>query len=267
MSRRKKQEAEKENSERWLLTYSDLITLLMIFFVVMYSISTVNAKKMQQVAQSLNAVFAGGKAPAILDSPGPSIIKGQSGQKTPAEPPKPQTNNQGQGQGAMTAEQKQMEAIKKMIENVAAKESGLNSKIVVIEQERGLVISLKDTLLFPDASADLTPHAKQIIYTVGQTLTGIPNQIRLEGHTDNLPIHTARFPSNWELSVLRATNVAHELINQNHISPLRISATGYGEYRPLVPNNSAANRSLNRRVDIVILKQKYDYFEPPKQLP
>ncbi|MGE5417994.1 MAG: flagellar motor protein MotB [Acidobacteriota bacterium] len=266
MSRRKKQEAEKENSERWLLTYSDLITLLMIFFVVMYSISTVNAKKMQQVAQSLNAVFSGGKAPAILDSPGPSIIKGQSGQKTPAQPTKPPPSTNA-GTGAQTAEQKQMEEIKKIIEKVVNKEAGLSSKIVVIEQERGLVISLKDTLLFPDASADLTPHAKQIIYTVGQSLTGIPNQIRLEGHTDNLPIHTVRFPSNWELSVLRATNVAHELINQNHISPLRISATGYGEYRPLIPNNSVANRAMNRRVDIVILKQKYDYFEPPKQLP
>ena len=109
----------------------------------------------------------------------------------------------------------------------------------------------------------MTPQARSIIRQVGEALKDLPNYIRVEGHTDNLPIHTARFPSNWELSVLRASNVVHVLHDEGGIPPDRLSIIGYGEYRPLVPNEDDLSRAMNRRVDIVILKQKYDYFEPP----
>ncbi|MGE5423084.1 MAG: flagellar motor protein MotB [Ignavibacteriales bacterium] len=251
MARKKQPEPEKENSERWLLTYSDLITLLMVFFVVMFAISNVNAQKMQAVANSLSQVLTG-KSPEILDTMGPSVIQGQSGVKVQGD-----TNAQGQGE-LETVRQQVAEYIK--AQEVLTK--GLSENIVILQQERGLVISLKDTLLFASGSAVLTPQARDIIYAVGKTLTAIPNYVRVEGHTDNLPIHTEQFPSNWELSVLRATNVSHVLIEQSGVDPERVSASGYGEYRPLVGNDTAHNRSINRRVDIVILKQKYDYFEP-----
>ena len=235
--------------ERWLLTYSDLITLLMIFFVLMYTISTVNAQKMQAVASSLNQVLKG-KAPEILDFAGPSIIQGRSGAK----------------RGDAAREQIELEAARQQLaeylRTLEGMNPGISKNIVIMEQERGLVISLKDTLLFPKGSAVLTPQARLVISEVGKTLVRLPNYIRVEGHTDDLPIHTAQFPSNWELSVIRATNVAHLLVNQNAIQPEKLSVTGYGEYRPLVPNTSEVNRAINRRVDIVILKQKYDYFEP-----
>lgn len=239
--------------ERWLLTYADLITLLMVFFVVMYSISSVNAQKMQAVASSLSQVLVG-KAPEILDYSGPAIIQGQSGAQ------------KGDVTTQVEVEAARLQLIE-YLEVLEAIEPGITKNIVIMQQERGLVISLKDTLLFPKGSAVLTPRARQVISEVGKALSKLPNYTRVEGHTDNLPIHTAQFPSNWELSVIRATNVAQQLINENSIKPDKLSATGYGEYRPLVSNNSEVNRAINRRVDIVILKQKYSYFEPSPNQP
>ncbi|MGE5396016.1 MAG: flagellar motor protein MotB [Chitinophagales bacterium] len=248
MARKKKPEKE-ENAERWLLTYSDLITLLMVFFVIMYSISTVNAQKMAAVAQALSQVLSG-KEMTVLEEPGPSLAPGKSGQKLKQE----------------AAQKSEMEKIKKQvteyIKNQSTLDKNISKNIVIIEQERGLVISIKDTLLFPEGSATLTPRARNIVCEVGKSLKSISNYIRVEGHTDNLPIHTQQFPSNWELSVVRATNVAHVLNEETGIAPERLSASGYSEYRPLAPNDSELHRQMNRRVDIVILRKKYDYFEP-----
>ena len=258
MTRKKKQEEGESHGagmERWLLTYADMITLLMIFFIVMYAVSTINVQKLEAIAQSLSVVLRG-KTMTILEYPGPSVIPGSSGQMRL------------EGPGRLPAQQGELEAVRreleKMIQEKSVGNQGLAANIVIMEQERGLVISLKDTLLFPKGSADLTPKALSIIKEVAKSLKDIPNYIRVEGHTDDLPINTPKFPSNWELSVIRATNVAHVLIGSG-VNPERISAAGYSEYRPLVPNINEKNRSMNRRVDIVILKQKYDYFEPPSE--
>lgn len=242
---------EGPSMERWLLTYSDLITLLMIFFVLMYTMSQIDAKKFEAVANSLSVVLSG-RSISILDSPGPSVVEGRSGQIIR------------EGQGDTSSLQGNLESIEKQLAQYIRSEKGLAGNIILMEQERGLVISLKDTLLFPKGSDELTPRAREIIRKVGESLRAVPNYIRVEGHTDNLPINTPKFPSNWELSVLRATNVLHVLVNEAGVPSKRLSATGYGEYRPLMANDSELNRSMNRRVDIVILKQKYDYFEPPR---
>jgi chemotaxis protein MotB len=265
--RRKKKQSEEETGgagmERWLLTYSDLITLLMAFFILMYAMSQVDIAKYSAVANSLSLVLTG-QAMTVLDSQGPSLAEGISGQQVK------------EGPGPSPQEQGQLDEIKKQIaEFIKAEEAQtagqspgatsstkLSDSIIILEQERGLVISFKDTLLFASGSDELTPNAKTIITKVGLALKGIPNYIRVEGHTDNLPIHTSKFPSNWELSVLRATNVVHVLQTSSGIPPERLSIIGYGEYRPLVENSDQINRSMNRRVDIVILKKKYDYFEP-----
>lgn len=249
--RKKDSEGEGSGMERWLLTYADLITLLMVFFVLMYSISTVNAEKMEAVAQSLSQVLKG-SAMEIMDFSGPAIIEGQSGAT-------PGTEELLASAVKMAAAQERLE---QYLETLEAIDPDISKNIVIMQQERGLVISLKDTLLFPKGSAELTPRARQIISGVGQSLSELPNYYRVEGHTDNLPIHTAQFPSNWELSALRANNVARLLISENAVDPEKISITGYGEYRPLVANTNEINRSINRRVDIVVLKQKYSYFEP-----
>lgn len=261
--RKKKHEEAKENHDRWLITYADLITLLMIFFVLMYTMSQVDARKYAAVANSLSVVLTG-QALSVLDTQGPSMVEGLSGQQIP------------EGAGEVTANQGQLQEVKKLIQEFietqdvtpsggdsGGKTTKLGEYIMVYEQERGLVISFKDTLLFNSGSDELTPEARGIIRQVGEALAKLPNFIRVEGHTDNLPIHTERFPSNWELSVMRAANVVHVLHEDGRVPAENLSIIGYGEYRPLVPNEDAKSRAINRRVDIVILKQKYDYFESP----
>lgn len=273
MAKRKKKgggggEGEGGGMERWLLSYADFITLLMVFFVIMYAMSKVDVQKYAAMANSLSLVLSG-QPISSLDSPGPSMVKGQAGQAKP-DP---------EGSGSAAENQRQIEEVKKLVEEFIktedqqAAEAGktgntsavkLSDNIIVYEQERGLVISFKDTMLFASGSDVLNARAQDIISQLGVTLLKLPNYIRVEGHTDNRPINTPKFPSNWELSVLRASNVVHVLREGSGIPAERLSIIGYGEYRPLVSNDTAVGQAMNRRVDIVILKKKYDYFEPPR---
>ena len=123
----------------------------------------------------------------------------------------------------------------------------------IFMDERGLVVSFKEKLFFDIGSAEIKPEARDLLRRVGEILRRGKNQIRVEGHTCDLPIRTDRFPSNWELSVSRATNVTRFLIEQAGVTPERLAATGYAEFRPIAPNDSEENRVKNRRVDIVLL--------------
>ncbi len=228
-----------------MLTYADLITLLMIFFVVMYALSNVDATKFKAIAETLSKALGGGGG-AVLNSPGPSIVPGQSGEVNIVK--------------ERIDEVKQMEQIKQELVTFI-KENDLSAQVSVISEERGVVVSFQTPVLFALGSADLVPSAAVMIRKMGKILMETRNYIRVEGHTDNLPINTAQYPSNWELSSARATRVVQELIKGIGFPPERLSATGYGEYRPRMPNNSEINRQLNRRVDLVVLKSKYEYSE------
>lgn len=245
--------------ERWLLSYADFITLLMIFFVMLYALSKVDIEKYNAIAESLSVVLTGNSLDTV-EVKGPPLEPGMAGQQL--------------GKNLEVASQ--LEGVKEQIEafiknnnvdndNAAAGNKGPNIKMLddyigVISQERGLVVSIKDTLLFPSGSDELDPQARIIISQLGGVLLKMPNNLRIEGHTDDLPIHTAKFPSNWELSVMRATVVLHVLQGEAGIPAERLSATGYGETKPLVDNVDDKSRAVNRRVDIVILKQKYSDF-------
>jgi len=242
--KKNKAHVEKENKERWLLTYADLITLLMIFFVVMYALSNVDAQKFRAIAETLNKALGGGGGMA-LTNPGLNVVQPPSISATP-----PIAANESQ----------QLENIVKELQDYLEK-NGLSAQVTVVSEERGVVLSFMDPVLFPLGSAELTPTALPIIQRVGQILLQTSNYIRVEGHTDDLPINNARYPSNWELSSARATRVVQELIREMGFPPRRLSATGYGEYRPRAPNDSEANRQLNRRVDIVVLRSKYQGSE------
>ncbi|MFU0782901.1 MAG: Flagellar motor protein MotB [Thermoanaerobacterium thermosaccharolyticum] len=238
MIRHDDDEEKKENSERWLLTYSDMITLLMIFFIVLYTISTVNSQKFQQIAASLGKTFDGTNY-VVGQYSGNSILDSI---KT--------TNN--------TSTDNTIESqLDKLI-----KQNNLQNMVTYKVDERGFVISLNDTLLFDTGSADVKPDQKATLIKIGNILKAMPNYIRVEGYTDNVPINNSQFHSNWELSVIRATNVVEILVNDVKIDPAKISAVGYGEYRPIVPNDSDKNRQLNRRVDIVIMNSDYNKWEP-----
>lgn len=231
--------------ERWLITYADMITLLLIFFIVMYSLSQVDIKKFRMLAESLSKAMGGGGV--ILENLGPSVVPGISG--TQVETPQD------------VADKAEMENIRQELLRQIQRQ-GLAARVSAISEERGIVLSFQEEVLFKLGSAELTPRAREIIAAVAPVLLKTPNYIRVEGHTDNLPIHTERYPSNWELSTARATAVVQELVHTANFPPQRLSAVGYGEYRPRVPNDSEAHRQMNRRVDLVILRSKYKGAEP-----
>jgi chemotaxis protein MotB len=205
MAKREKiHEAEKDRSERWLLTYSDLITLLLIYFIVMFSMSTINARKFEAVTNSLAIIL--GSA-------------GRSGILTGGRTTFPSTEE--------SKEKKAMKSTEERINRMIG-QMGLAGKITATMEGRGLVISVKDTVFFQRGSAELTPRARDIMETVGRILSRMPNSVRIEGHTDNDPIHTPQFFSNWELSTARATNVLQYLVQSIGFPPERLSAAGYG---------------------------------------
>jgi len=243
LSRRRRVETQKKDgSERWLVTYADMITLLLIFFIVMYTMSQVDAAKFESLASSLSqAMGAGGM---IMESPGPSFVSGAS-----------------QSAAEELEERQEFKDIQNQLE-VLIQERGLAAEIVVTSEQRGIVISFQENVLFPSGSAQLTEQAQRLIDEVAPVLQETDNNLRIEGHTDNLPIHTEKFPSNWELSASRATSVLQELLRTADMRAARLSAVAYGEYRPRVVNNTSDKRQLNRRVDIVILRSKFEGSEP-----
>jgi len=228
-------------SMRWLLTYADMITLLMAFFIMMYSMSVLNMEKFREVAFSIRSGFGGPLegGPGMLSFP----------QRKDSLTPNLDDLSESSGPGAIPGV---AEEIREYI-----KQQGLGTVVRIRVEERGLVVSLvTDEVLFDIGHAQLRPKAKRILAKVAEVVRDIPNDIAVEGHTCDLPIKTAQFPSNWELSTARATTVVRYLIEGSGLSPRRVSAAGYADSRPLVSNDSEAHRMLNRRVDIVILDQR-----------
>ncbi|HAU32302.1 MAG: OmpA/MotB domain protein [Desulfotomaculum sp. 46_296] len=246
MIRARKSQESHGGSERWLVTYADLITLLLIFFIVMYSLGQLDLERFKYLSQSLSQAMGGGGM--ILMNGGPSTSAGQSGSR----PPMLEKDQQ----DLMT-----LSDIKEQLTDYMDR-SGLQSKVSVSSEDRGIVISFQEEVLFVIGSSELTQQAREIIGQVAPILRKVPNYIRVEGHTCNLPIHSTIYPSNWELSSARATTVVKELINKHSFPPQRLSASAYGEYRPRVPNDNEAHRQMNRRVDIVILRNEYQVSEP-----
>lgn len=245
MSRRRAAEGggggghDSAGSMRWLLTYADMITLLMAFFIMMYSMSVLNLAKFREVAFSIRSGFGGPLegGPGMLSFP----------QRRDSLTPSLEDISESSGLGAIPG------VAKEMAEYI--ERQGLGKIVRMRVEERGLVVSLvTDEVLFDLGRAALRPRAKQILRKVADVVRNIPNDISVEGHTCDLPIKTAQFPSNWELSTARATIVIRYLIEQCAMPPARVSAAGYADSRPLVPNDSEAHRMLNRRVDIVILE-------------
>ena len=237
--RRKNEFEDNENLDRWLLTYADLITLLLAFFVVLYAISRVDAGKFNRVSEALNTVF---KGPADLDSALPKNISSNL------------IINKMLKQGNLIILKNQIDKISQQLE--------LGSEFKAEIQTRGLVIHISESALFDLGKAKLKPIAQKILDLLTVQLMKIPNHVRVEGHTDNLPINTERFPSNWELSTARSTICLKYLIERHDFPPERISALGFAQYRPIATNKTIEGRAKNRRVDIVILNIEDSFLEP-----
>ena len=250
---------EHENAERWLLTYADMITLLVAFFIMLYAMSVMNQAKFQQLAVSVRSGFGGSVttgAPTIIPQgggiEGTASIVSNSRQDLPHSGPQFPDPSRA---GAQAADQKRLD---KAFEIMRAyiKKNGLERQMQVAQDERGVVVTvLTDKMLFDAGQADLRPQEMGPLAVVARVINTVPdNSVRVEGHTDNLPIHTARFPSNWELSVTRATTVLRYFAGQG-VAQHRLEASGYADQRPLAPNTSDENRARNRRVAIVILRR------------
>jgi len=220
---------------RWLLTYADLITLLMAFFVIMYAMSKADTAKFNALRYSLAVALKADSGTAN------SILFDQQG-STPIDQTMPK-------EGSAKETEDFQEIIHKIQANV--KDPRMVGFLV---DERGLTVRFLDNVLFDIGQANLRQDALPLLDTVGAALKGNTRYLRVEGHADNLPINTLQFPSNWELSSARSIAVTRFLIERHSMDPRRMSSLGYGEYRPLYPNTTEENRARNRRVDIVVLR-------------
>lgn len=255
MPRKKFEEQTPENHERWLITYSDLITLLLIYFVVLYSMSKLDVDKYKNFTESLTSVLKG--TAYVFENSGPSILEGLSGKNVRGT----NTDIGGSTKNRQMTEQEMINDIQKQVLSLI-KEHGIEGKVMVVQEERGLSIMLKD-VLFDTGSATLTPQAREVVHEIAKILEKVPNNtIRIEGHTDNVPIHNKYFYSNWELSTARATSVLQEILKVSKVKPDRFSVVGYGEYKPIATNKTSEGRALNRRVNILILRTVYSKAEP-----
>jgi len=225
-----------------MTTYGDLITQILIFFVLLFSFSKVDRDKFTAAMLSLQGSLG------IIDG-GMTLQEGD-------------LMEQGEIGEIMISvqEQRVFELLHERVEEIIS-EDDLNG-IQVNLDERGLVIRFVEGVLFDSGKADIKNEARAILDKIAPLLIDTHRHIRIEGHTDNLPINTREFPSNWELSTARAVNVVKYFIEKHNFSPYILSAAGYGEYRPIAPNDSDKNRALNRRVDIIILKSTSESTEP-----
>jgi chemotaxis protein MotB len=257
--RRKKGGHDDEHAdERWLLTYADMITLLMALFIVMWSMSVVNAGKFDQLAVSLKDGFSGkilpgGQAPLL---PGSS----DAAEQAPPEPPLPAimppgrpSDGDGKRSDAAEKEQEDLEKLKKEIDEYSATH-GLTAKLQTKVTARGLVVTvLTDKVLFDSGSATLREGGGRILDALARLLkTTVRNPIQVEGNTDNVPV-SGQFPTNWELSTARASAVVRDLIADG-VNPDRLTAAGYADRHPIATNATEAGRQRNRRVELVVIR-------------
>jgi len=241
MARRKHHE-EHENHERWAIPYGDLVTLLLAFFVVMYSISQVNEGKYRVVSESLNAAFHGDPT-----TPDPVQI-GQTVITAPIAPLPQDLRMEAMRQLALQAEQAMAPLI-------------MQGLVDVGRGDGKLTIAIRSDILFPSGVAKLSPEAQPVIHLLAPVLRDFPVDIKVQGHTDNVPVLGGQFGSNWDLSAARAVSVVNLLLADG-VPPARLSATGFGEYQPVLPNNTPDGRNANRRV--VLSVEPSDPQKPPE---
>jgi chemotaxis protein MotB len=270
VGRKRNQHEEHENNERWLVSYADFITLLFAFFTTLYAISTVDAQKMGKMVTSMresfdNTVFSpGSKTLSLIQGHGssdPSVSANDLIQSIRTLKDAHVKALPVSARGQVLSGEKEMGQLKKAIETLLAADV-LTGIIRVHMDPRGLIISLGEGGFFDSGSDQIKPEGKILLDTIATNLVSFENQIRIEGHTDNIPIRNSRFPSNWELSTARATAIVSYFIAQFGFRPELLSAGGYAEFRPVSSNDTEDGRSRNRRVDLVVLNPVAAQVEP-----
>ncbi|GAB2563710.1 flagellar motor protein MotD [Dyella jejuensis] len=273
MRRRHKHE-EHANHEAWVIPYADLLTLLLALFVVLYAMSSVNTTKYRALAQAISAAFNGSRSVIQPITPNPS----QSSMPVPTNKPAPiprtplaqillpvltqhiatpateQGKASDQNKNRLSDEQQNLERIRNEVEH--ALQPLIDKKLVIVRRTPNwLEIEIRTDILFPSGVATLSPSANQVLSSLGTILAPFANPLRVEGYTDDMPIDTAVYPSNWELSAARAASVAR-LFAEHGVDPERLGIVGWGQYRPAADNASEDGRNRNRRVLVVVLSDK-----------
>lgn len=232
----KKQKCE-AGAPKWMTTFSDLMSLLMCFFVLLLSFSEMDVARFKEVAGSLRDAFGVQRKEVVFDLPkGISVVATEFPAKFTVE--------------------ELLERIK-----AAVKLEMIKGEIQIESLKDRVVLRFKDEVLFPKGSAELTPRAKQVLYKVGEVLELFDGEIVVAGHTDDTPIRNSRYRSNWELSAARAVSVVEFFLKHKFVLPRQLAAVGYGPSRPLYPNDTEEHRAANRRVEIILLQRKTPLLE------
>lgn len=232
--RLQRKEKPKKGAPLWMVTYSDLVTLVLVFFILLFSMSQVDMIKFKAVSESFSQAGIFQSSSSILPDNGRESVADET-------------------------EREVQHSLDSLVQEVQSylHSNGLEDVITANRNERGVVLVLQEQVLFETGEAELIADSFDFLETLGVMLKGMPNLIRVEGHTDNRPIATYRYPSNWELSSARASSVIRYLVEHNQIEASRFTAVGYGETRPIVANDSEENWKKNRRVEVIILDPDY----------
>lgn len=248
MAKKGKKKVEKASIE-YMLTYGDMVTLLLCFFVILLSMATFEPPRLQIILSAFKGALG------VLER-GPSMTEfsmmtmGIQAEKIIKGFPELVA-------GRQDREGRRRRIVRTEIQQTLGeilKKGGMEIRT----DERGIIIQIANTTLFEEGSAEIKLEAEEVLNRVGELISLIPNQIKIEGHTDNSPVESKEYPSNWELSVMRATNVLRYIDNRHGGISGRLSASGYGMHRPIVPNTSPENKAKNRRVDIVVIQEPVD---------
>lgn len=238
MRRRRRTPEPPKGAPSWMVTFSDLVTLILVFFILLFSMSQIDLMKFQAISDSF-------RDRQVLDFQ-PSIIPAENQGET-------EENTEKENSGQSDSLDKLQLEIQSFLE-----ENGLEKVIVANRTERGVVLVLQEQVLFESGDASLIDSSYPFLDKVGTLLAKMPNLVKVEGHTDDRPITTYRYPSNWELSAARASTVIRYLTEGHKLDSHRFMAVGYGETRPIVPNSGPENWEKNRRVEIIISDPKFN---------
>ncbi|MCM3618795.1 flagellar motor protein MotB [Sutcliffiella horikoshii] len=251
MSRRRKKEDHEEHiDESWLIPYADLLTLLLALFIVLYSMSSIDAKKFQALSEVFNEVFT--KGTGMMEYPNPV---NQDNAVTFEEEEEDQ-NNEPDQEYDQVADMQELKSLQEKIDSYITN-NDLDDMLETTLSEEGLLLLIRDNVLFSSGSDRVRQEDLVIANEISQLLEiNPPRNIIISGHTDNVPIGNANFESNWELSVMRAVNFMKILLGNESLDPKWFSAKGFGEHNPIAPNDTEQGKAQNRRVEILILPRK-----------
>jgi chemotaxis protein MotB len=240
--RRRRDRGHGPSQDRWVIPYADFVTLLFAFFTALYAVTSADPGKLPTVAASMREAVSGGKGVLTGEKPLEPQESSTPSAPAPSVPPR----------------DLRADLERELKDDLTAK------RLELIADRRGLVLAIPEAFSFGNGSAELSGQARELMARVGHVLNGVPNGVRVEGHTDNTPIRTSQFASNWELSTARATRVVEFFVSSAGIPANRLSAAGYSEFHPRADNATSDGRARNRRVDIVVLNEATQTAEEPR---